>query len=107
LSAGASGDDATAAPPPPGAPQPNAPTPPVAQVAQATLARDLGISADDVKIVSVEAVEWNDSSLGCPKPGMNYLQVITPGYRIILEAQGQRYEYHTDQQRSVVRCNQS
>ena len=36
-----------------------------------------------------------------------HLQVITPGYRIILEAQGQRYEYHTDQQRSVVRCSPS
>ena len=24
--------------------------------------------------------EWNDSSLGCPQPGLFYAQVITPGY---------------------------
>ena len=52
-----------------------------------------------------EKIEWNDSSLGCPKPGMNYLQVVTPGYRITLEAQGRRYEYHTDSTSHVVRCD--
>jgi hypothetical protein len=55
--------------------------------------------------VSVEENEWRDSSLGCPKPGMNYLQVITPGYKIILESQSKRYEYHSDTNRRVVRCD--
>jgi hypothetical protein len=33
-----------------------------------------------------------------------YLQVITPGYRVILEAQGKQYTYHTDTRRQVVPC---
>jgi hypothetical protein len=33
-----------------------------------------------------------------------YAQVITPGYRVVLEAGGQRYEYHTDTGRFVVLC---
>jgi hypothetical protein len=59
------------------------------------LAEKLQISKDEIRIVSVEAVEWPNSSLGCPKPGMAYLDVISPGYRIVLEAAGKEYFYHT------------
>ena len=76
----------------------------IVQRAQQALANDLGIGVDAVKVVNVEAVEWNDGSLGCPKPGVMYLQVITPGYRVILNAQGKNYEYHTDAERQVVHC---
>ena len=31
-----------------------------------------------------------------------YAQVITPGFRTLFEYQGQRYEYHTDQDGSTV-----
>jgi len=55
----------------------------------------LSVPASEVKVVSVEAKEWNDSSLGCPEPGKAYLTVITPGYQILLEVQGQRYDYRT------------
>jgi hypothetical protein len=34
-----------------------------------------------------------------------YAQVITPGFLIVLAAQGQTYEYHTDQKATVVLCN--
>jgi hypothetical protein len=80
-------------------------TRPLVEKAQQTLSSDLGVSAADVRLVALEPTEWSDSSLGCPKPGMNYLQVITPGYRLVLEAQGQRYEFHTDQRGTVVRCD--
>jgi len=75
------------------------------ELARAALAQELAIAATDITIVAVEATEWRDSSLGCPKPGMNYLQVITPGYKITLAAQGQRYEYHSDTNKRVVRCD--
>jgi hypothetical protein len=58
------------------------------------LSTDTGILKSDIKLVSVEAVDWPDSSIGCPQPGMMYAQVITPGYRIVLEAGGKTYEYH-------------
>ena len=74
-------------------------------LARAALAKDLAVAETDIAVVTVEENEWRDSSLGCPKPGINYLQVITPGYKIILEAQGKRYEYHSDTNRRVVRCD--
>jgi len=52
----------------------------------------------------VEPVEWRDASLGCPRPGMVYAQVITPGFRIILLADGIAYEYHSDLAGRVVAC---
>jgi hypothetical protein len=77
----------------------------MAELARAALAREQGLAVADITVVEVQANEWRDSSLGCPKPGMNYLQVITPGYKITLEAQGRRYEYHTDTNQRVVRCD--
>jgi hypothetical protein len=59
------------------------------------LSKRTGIPRSDIKVVSVEAVEWPDASVGCPQPGMMYAQVITPGYRIVLEAGGKTYEYHS------------
>lgn len=44
-------------------------------------------------VTSAMAVTWNDSSLGCPKPGMMYSQVITPGFRVLVEADGKPYDY--------------
>ena len=75
-----------------------------AQVARATedLSRRLGVPQSDVRVVSVEGREWSDASLGCPEPGVAYIQVITPGYLIILEAGGKRYEYHTAKSRAVL-----
>ncbi len=69
----------------------------------ATLAR---ASAGSVQVVSVESVEWPDSSLGCPQAGMMYAQVITPGYKIVLSAGGQSYEFHsaTDPEGALIRC---
>jgi hypothetical protein len=69
----------------------------------ADLAGQLDIAAEAITVRSVEAVEWPDSSLGCPGPGMMYAQVITPGYRIVLEANGQSYAYHTEGG-TIVRC---
>jgi hypothetical protein len=76
----------------------------VVRLAKEDLAQRLGLAPDDIRLVSVEAVDWSDTSLGCPQPGMMYAQVITAGYRVVLEAEEQRYEYHTDTVRSVVLC---
>jgi hypothetical protein len=63
-------------------------------LAVADLAQRTGVDPAAVTVVSAEAVEWSDGSLGCPQPGMAYLQVITPGYRLVLAAGGQEYNYH-------------
>jgi hypothetical protein len=76
----------------------------VIQLARQDLAQKLNVPIDEIREVSVEAVEWPDTSLGCPQPGMMYAQVITPGFRVVLAAQGQTVEYHTDSGRRVVSC---
>lgn len=60
------------------------------------LATENSLRPDDVRVVSVEEVMWSDSCLGVNRPGMMCLQVITPGYRITVEAGGKQYVYHTD-----------
>jgi len=75
----------------------------VVQLAQEDLARRLDLSPEEMLVVSIEAVEWSDTSLGCPQPGMMYAQVITPGFRLVLEAEGETYQYHTDRTAQVVR----
>jgi hypothetical protein len=84
---------------------PDRPAARMGELARAALAHELAFAEADIAVVAVEETEWRDSSLGCPKPGMNYLQVITPGYTITLAAQGKRYEYHSDNNRRVVRCD--
>ena len=74
------------------------------QAAIETLAEELEIAPNEIRLIAVTPMEWRDESLGCPKPGRMYAQVITPGYRIILAADGQRYEYHTDVANRAVRC---
>ena len=72
--------------------------------ARQDLAERLAISMTNISLVEVKEVEWSDSSLGCPQPGMEYLQVITPGYLIRLEANGIQYEYHSNRDTYVVYC---
>jgi len=66
----------------------------LARLAIATLAEDLGISPDRVRVDTIRAVQWPDSSLGCPQPDRQYLQVVTPGHRISLRVDEQLYTVH-------------
>ena len=68
------------------------------------LAGRLSIPLEEITLVEFTAVEWSDSSLDCPEPGMSYLQVITPGYRIVLQANGSAYEYHSNRNSYFVYC---
>lgn len=78
--------------------------PAVVRLAIDALVRDTGVPQDQIVVVQVEPQDWSDSALGCPEPGRAYLQVITPGYRVILTAGGKDYEYHTNETTMVVRC---
>ncbi|HNB51145.1 MAG TPA: hypothetical protein PK530_04350 [Anaerolineales bacterium] len=68
----------------------------VEELAREALAVQLGIAKEAITLVSVEAVEWPDSCLGITFSEKACATVITPGYRIILEANGQTYEYHSN-----------
>lgn len=66
------------------------------------MARVLEVPRAEIEVVSVEGVDWPDTSLGAPRPGYMYAQVITPGLKVILRHGDKRYEYHTDMDRRVV-----
>jgi hypothetical protein len=72
---------------------------------KAHLAQKLSIPVDQIVLSEIKPVVWRDASLGCPKPGIDYIQVETPGYNISLAAGGKTYTYHTDQSRRFVQCN--
>jgi hypothetical protein len=76
---------------------------PAATAAQAALAARLGVAAGQIAIVSVERVEWPDVCLGATGEGELCAQVLTPGYRIVLEAESGQYEVHTDERGQAVR----
>lgn len=74
------------------------------QEATLDLAKRLDIDPAGITVLSVEFVDWPDGSLGCPAPGMAYIMVITPGYKIVLSAAGEEYDYHTDMRGYFVLC---
>jgi len=68
------------------------------------LAQRLSILITQISLVEATEVEWSDTSLGCPQPDMAYLEVITPGYRILLQADTTVYEYHSNKDAYFVYC---
>jgi hypothetical protein len=76
---------------------------PAQRIAISKVAENLGITPDKVKLISTEAVEWPDSCLGVSTEGIMCSQVVTPGFRVKLEANGKQLEYHTNQDASVIR----
>lgn len=78
----------------------------VAGLAIDALAAELKIPRDGIVVESVTAIDWRDSSLGCPKPGMAYLDVITPGHKVMLSVDGQAYAVHEAKNRAFV-CKQA
>jgi hypothetical protein len=79
---------------------------PLVSKAVADLALRLQVTEEAIEVVSVEAVEWPNTGLGCPQPGMMYAQVITPGYLLILVAMGESHWYHTDAVEQVILCGE-
>lgn len=56
----------------------------------------LNLDIDDFKVVKSEQIDWPDTCLGIEQPGADCIKQITPGYWIILEANGLQFEYHVD-----------
>ncbi|CAN5614004.1 hypothetical protein BH23CHL4_BH23CHL4_17250 [soil metagenome] len=76
----------------------------VVDAAVADAAFELGVSPDEISLVSIKSVDWPDTALGCPEEGGVYAQVITPGYRILLTDSSETRTYHTDAAGTVVNC---
>jgi hypothetical protein len=48
----------------------------------------------DAALISVEAVEWPDACLGAAREDEVCAEVVTPGYRIVVEQARETIEYH-------------
>ena len=55
-----------------------------------------------VEVVQVEHMEWPDSCLGLAKPDEMCLQVITPGYQVILRVGQEEAVYRTNADGSLI-----
>lgn len=74
----------------------------IATLAVKTLAAHLDVPVDAISVDTVRAIDWPDSSAGCPQPGEAYMQVITPGHRITLRVDGDFHFVHEANGRAIV-----
>ena len=71
--------------------------------ARMDLAERLGLDEGQITEVGVKPTDFPDASLGAPVEDEMSAQVITPGWRIHLQAGGETYEYRaTERQLRLV-----
>lgn len=68
----------------------------IESAARKLLADELEVDEGGFRLDSSEEVEWPDASLGCPKEGYAYAQVITPGYKLVFKNADVSYAVHTN-----------
>lgn len=77
--------------------------PEVVQEVISKLKDTLGISADEIKVESIEQVEWPNACLGLAGEDEMCAEVITPGWKIVLSVAGDDYTFHTDLSANYIR----
>ncbi|MEQ8857605.1 MAG: hypothetical protein RIC56_03070 [Pseudomonadales bacterium] len=56
------------------------------------------VGSDRPLIVNrAEPVVWPSGAMGCPVPGMAYTQALVPGYHVVFEVDGDRWDYRANQ----------
>ncbi len=76
----------------------------MAEKAKEDLAERSGVAVDQITVVRNDEVTWRDGSIGCAKKGMNYTMALVPGQLVVLEADGETYQYHSAQGRAPFLC---
>ena len=66
-----------------------------------------GVAAADLEIIRSESLIFSDGSLGCPKPDVVYTQAPVPGYRVVLDADGQSLDYRVTERGYMMLCQQT
>lgn len=51
------------------------------------------VAPADIVVVAAERVTFRDGSLDCPQPGRQYTQALVDGFRVVVEADGDRLDY--------------
>lgn len=76
------------------------------EAAKDNLSQKVGVQEDEIEEVSYERMQWPDACLGLAESGELCAQVITPGWEIVLAAEGQRYVYRTDDTGQLIRLEE-
>lgn len=77
----------------------------LAEKARSGLANRLKISVDRIDLLKIVPAKWPYDSAGCPLPSGENIDTSTPGYQILLSANGEQYMYHTDGNDWIDLCN--
>lgn len=75
---------------------------PAQRAAMQALVEAVNVPVAQIRLISTEAMQWPDGCLGIVHMGVMCIQGPIDGFRIILEANGKQYEYHTNQDGTVV-----
>jgi hypothetical protein len=76
----------------------------VTEAALVDASQRTGHPRTELKLVAAAAVTWRNGALGCPQPGMLYTDALVPGYRVVIEAAGQRLDYHASARGEPLLC---
>jgi hypothetical protein len=75
----------------------------------ADAAAHLRVAENSVVLSRADRVVWSDAGLGCPQPGMGYIQAVEPGFRIVARTAETELIYHTNERTdaaaSIIRCD--
>jgi hypothetical protein len=77
---------------------------PAVAMARSDLATRLQVRPEAVNVIERTEKTWPNGSLGCPQPGMQYTQSLVEGSLLVLEVQGDRYNYHAGGGRDYFLC---
>ena len=76
--------------------------PPAAEAARLWLVDQLKIDLNSIKVISVTPENWPDGCLGVHQPNVMCTSVIVPGFQVILEVKGQKFELRTNEDGKAV-----
>ncbi len=63
----------------------------------AAAAAEANVDLDEIRVVTAEQVTWPNGAIGCPEPGMGYTEALVPGYRVVLEIDGEELNFHASE----------
>lgn len=72
------------------------------EAAKRLVVREAKVEPATLRVRSAVPVTWADAGLGCPREGAVSAAVLTPGYRVMLQASRTLYEVHVGAGRAVL-----
>lgn len=77
--------------------------PDVALNVQNQISETLGLTVEDIQITKVEQMDWPNGCLGLPQGDEVCAELITPGWLLTFNINGQEYKYRVDKTGTVIR----